>query len=165
LWSWITLGYPIFSCIVNCVGYVILRRGLKRTIGLSIIGGWALGLATVSGLSACSPNSSDLNSAEYLLCQILTYLCFAFCFWVFLNLNLTSLRIRIVRHLFHKNGSATLADLLVSYSDSERFERRISRLAKGGQIEMVDGRWKLRSSVLLNIGRSIELIRVLMGRS
>ena len=87
----------------------------------------------------------------------------SFCFWTFLNLNITSLRIRVIRELLQAGGAIAVVELLASYSDAERLQRRLARLLNGRQIELVDGNWRLRSSLILIIARCIDVNRTIMG--
>jgi hypothetical protein len=56
-----------------------------------------------------------------------------------------------------------VSDVLASYPDEERLQRRLRRLTSGGQIVLVDGRWRLKSRVLLVIARALEFVRGIMG--
>jgi hypothetical protein len=58
-----------------------------------------------------------------------------------------------------------VSDLLAIDSDDERFQRRLMRLMNGGQIELVEGNWRLRSSAILTVARCIDVIRAIMGCS
>ena len=77
----------------------------------------------------------------------------------FLNLNITSMRIRILRELLRAGGHMALSDMAVSYTPAERLRRRLERLEKGGQIMCEDGRWRLRSWQVLAIARCVETWR------
>jgi hypothetical protein len=86
-------------------------------------------------------------------------LAFAFGFWAFLNLNITSMRIRIMRQLLRAGGRIALPDMAVSYAPAERLRRRLERLEKGGQIMCEDGRWRLRSWQVLAVAHCVEAWR------
>jgi hypothetical protein len=108
--------------------------------------------------------SDRSNAVDLAVSQIGTYLGLSFCFWAFLNLNITSLRIRILRQLLHAGGSMPMSELLAGYPESERLQRRLSRLQNGGQIVLVDGKWRIRSSPVLMLAKSIDVIRKIMGQ-
>jgi hypothetical protein len=93
---------------------------------------------------------------------VATYLARAFGFWAFLNLNITALRIRILRELLRAGGSMALSDMPAVYTPVERLNRRLERLAKGGQITCKDGRWRLRSWQVLAIARGVKALRGLI---
>jgi hypothetical protein len=77
----------------------------------------------------------------------------------FLNLNITSLRIRILRELHRAGGSIDSSNMPVLYTAPERLSRRLERLEKGGQIMSKDGRWLLRSWQVLAVARCVEAWR------
>jgi hypothetical protein len=162
---WLVVASPVMAFAINCAIYLLLRRVTGLRIALSIIGGlgFGLGLVILAGLAIGRLGYADIDFVEALICQLGTYIALSFCFWAFLNLNLTSIRIRVLRHLLQVGGTATISGLLETYSDSERLQRRLARLRNGGQIELVGGNWRLRSPLLLIIARCIGLIRTIMG--
>lgn len=160
---WQMLASPILALAANGAMYLVLRRGFGTGIGASIVGGLGFGLAVSVGLAWKSLVDADVGPVELCICQIGTYLALSFCFWAFLSLNLTSLRIRVIRQLLQAGGAIAVADLLASYSDEERLQRRLVRLTNSGQIELTEGHWRLRSSLILIIARCIDVIRAIMG--
>lgn len=157
------LASPVLALGINCAVYLGLRRAFGAPVGVSIVGGLGAGLAVVVAVALDTILYPNIDAVESLVCQIGTYLALSFCFWAFLNLNITSLRIRVVRHLVQHGGATAVADLLKSYSDVERLQRRLARLANAGQIEEIDGRWRLRSSLTLIVARCIDVVRAIMG--
>jgi hypothetical protein len=129
------------------------------------LAGVTFGLVFVAAWSVCVVWDGPANTADLVVSQIGTYLGLSFCFWAFLNLNITSLRIRILRQLLHAGGSMQMSKLLAGYPESERLQRRLSRLQNGGQIVLVDGKWHIRSSSVLALAKSIDFIRKIMGQS
>jgi hypothetical protein len=160
---WLMLASPVLALGVNCAAYLALRRAFGTPVGVSIAGGLGVGLAAILMIAVDSIFYADIDPVESLVCEIGTYIALSFCFWAFLNLNITSLRIRVMRHLLQHGGATAVADLLTSYSDLERLQRRLARLAIAGQIEEVDGRWRLRSSLTLMVARCIDVVRAIMG--
>jgi hypothetical protein len=62
-----------------------------------------------------------------------TFLALAFGFWTFLNLNITSMRIRILRELLRAGGCMALSDMAEIYTPAERLRRRLERLEKAAR--------------------------------
>jgi hypothetical protein len=161
--SWLVLARPVLALAINCAIYLLLRRVGGWRIAVSILGGLGSGLVILGGLAIGRLRYSEIDLVQEMVCQFGTYFALSFCFWAFINLNLTSIRIRALRHLLQVGGTATISDLLETYSDSERLQRRLMRLRNGGQIQLVGGNWHLRSPVLLIIARFIGFIRAIMG--
>jgi hypothetical protein len=160
---WLVPASPLLASAINCAMYLLLRRVAGCPIAVSILGALGFGLVIISGLVIGGLGCAEINFVQGLICQLGTYVALSFCFWAFLNLNLTSIRVRLLRHLLQVGGTAAISDLLKAYSDSERLQRRLVRLRNGGQIELVDGNWHLRSPLLLIVARCIGLIRTIMG--
>jgi hypothetical protein len=67
-----------------------------------------------------------------------------------------------LRELLRAGGSMALSDMPAVYTPVERLNRRLERLAKGGQITCEDGRWRLRSWQVLAIARGVKALRGLI---
>jgi hypothetical protein len=160
--EWVPLANPVLALAINCAVYLVFRRVLGSSIAVSILGGLSVGMAAILGLAAKNFYDASVDAVELMIFDIGTYLPLSFCFWAFLNLNITSLRIRVIRHLLRAKGTADLSDLLSQYSDVERLNRRLKRLSSSGQIELVDGRWQVRSSTVLVVARCVEVLRTIL---
>jgi hypothetical protein len=152
------------AAVVNCLGYILSRRLFGIGLAGSIIAGLSFGLIVVAAWSIGVVWNDRSNAVDLAVSQIGTYLGLSFCFWAFLNLNITSLRIRILRQLLHAGGSMQMSELLAGYPESERLQRRLIRLQNGGQIILVDEKWRIRSSPVLMLAKSIDVIRKIMGQ-
>jgi len=162
--EWLLVTTPVLALAVNCGGYLLLRHGLRLGLAATILGGLAAGLAAIIAAISAGLSYSIADPWELAIGQVGTYLGLSFCYWTFLNLNITSLRIRVLRDLLKRGGAMPLTDLLASYPDEERLQRRLDRLAGGGQIASRNGRWVLRSpSPLLMMARCFEALRWAMG--
>ena len=128
------------------------------SIIIGILGGLAATLAAI-GLGRAETSGATGGFVDTWLLGGATYLAFAFGFWAFLNLNITSMRIRMLRQLLRAGGHMALSDMAVSYTPAERLRRRLERLEKGGQIMREDGRWQLRSWQVLAVARCVEAWR------
>jgi hypothetical protein len=162
--SFLAIVGPLVAAVVNCLGYIFTRRLFGIGLASSIIAGLSFGLVAVAAWCVGVIWSDRSNAVDLAVSQIGTYLGLSFCFWAFLNLNITSLRIRILRQLLHAGGSMPMSELLAGYPESERLQRRLSRLQNGGQIVLVDGKWRIRSSPVLMLAKSIDVIRKIMGQ-
>lgn len=157
----ITLA-PLAGLALTVLTQIVVVHVSRGKVGASIIIGIFCGLAMTLAVIALgcaeAPGATDGFVDTWLLGSA-TYLALAFGFWAFLNLNITSMRIRILRQLLRAGGRMGLSDMAVSYTLAERLRRRLERLAKGGQIMCEDGRWRLRSWQVLAIARCVEAWR------
>ena len=94
-------------------------------------------------------NGSLFNIIDYFLISIFTYIALSFCFWAFLNLNLTSLRIRLISELVGKPDGVPSSMLSEIYTTQEMLDRRMARLERSGAIININGKWTLNSRKLL----------------
>lgn len=149
---------PLIALVVNvCMQMISIhlshRTGLSIIIGLLI--GWCVALVLLCILS---------NSYFIMDCGtcFVSYLALSFCFWAFLNLNITSLRIRILRELLKESQGLKTDVLLQYYSPNELIKKRILRLEALGQIRRKNGKWVLHSRKLLVLVWVTSLLRNLI---
>lgn len=163
--QWTIAIAPLAGLAIDVVTQIVVVHLTRGKVGASIIigilSGLALTLAVVSLGLTKAPGATDGFVDTWLL-GVATYFALAFGFWAFLNLNITSLRIRILRELLRAGGSIALSDMPAVYTPAERLNRRLERLAKGGQITCEDGRWLLRSWQVLAIARGVKALRGLI---
>lgn len=159
---------PLAGLAVN----VAIQTGLLRVargyrVGRSVVAGFFTGviaasLMTQAGLDAM-PVRFPLDPLGYWTTNIIAYLALAFCYWAFLNLNITSLRIRILRELLAAPNHALPLDALASaYRPDEMLERRLKRLINVGQAREQDGRYVLAARQFLLLARCVESFRALI---
>jgi hypothetical protein len=148
----------VFAVLTQIAVVHVSRGKVGASIIIGIIGGLAVTIAAIAQGRAEAPGATDGFVDAWLLGGA-TYLALAFGFWAFLNLNITSIRIRLLRQLLRAGGHMPLSDMAVFYTAAERLRRRLERLEKGGQIRCEDGRWRLRSWQVLAIARCVETWR------
>jgi hypothetical protein len=136
----------------------VSRGKVGASIVIGILGGLAVTLAAITLARVETPGAADGFVDTWLLGGA-TYLALAFGFWAFLNLNITSMRIRILRELLRAGGRMALSDMAAFYTPAERLRRRLERLEKGGQIMCENDRWRLASWQVLAIARCVEAWR------
>jgi hypothetical protein len=163
--NWSIALAPLLGLAANVLAHLAAANAARGKVGVSMMAGTACGLAitlaaTYAGSAAAPGLRVDLFDTWLL--GIASYLALSFGFWAFLNLNLTSMRIRMLRETFRAGGSIPLAILLERYAPAERLRRRLERLAKGGQLVKLDGRWRLRSRHLLVVAQCLRLMRVIV---
>jgi hypothetical protein len=135
------------------------RGQLGKSILSGLLAGLAVTLAVIFWGVLQEPGDGIVDAW---LLGVATYLALAFCFWAFINLNITSLRIRVLRQALRAGGTIALSDLLHLYSPTERLQRRLERLAEGGQLVRSGDRWCLGKGPVLLIARTMTLLRWLI---
>lgn len=153
---------PFAALAINSLIYLFNRRYLKRSIGVSIAVGFVLGLIAVVALIAWTMPQANIDSLDAWVGTIMTYTAVSFGFWAFLNLNITSIRISILRYMLQNGATVNIADLLATYAGEKLLQRRLLRLTAGGQVVLVEGKWRISSPVLLSMARFISIIRKIL---
>jgi hypothetical protein len=163
--QWTIASAPVAGLALTVLTQIMVVHVSRGKVGASIIigilGGLAVTLVVIALGRAETPGAAGGFVDTWLL-GVATYLALAFGFWAFLNLNITSMRIRILRELLRAGGHMALSDMAVFYTPAERLRRRLERLEKGGQIMREDDRWLLGSWQVLAIARCVEALRSLL---
>ncbi len=162
--DWIITLAPIFGLAAALgiqIAYVHLFHG--RT-GTSIKVGLLCGLivSVFTAASGLGPDATRGSAVPVLAVTVLTYLALAWGYWAFLNLNITSLRVRILREILNAKTAILRTELLKRYSPDEFLRRRLERLERSGQIRKQNQRWLLTSGTLHAFARFMGVLRTLV---
>jgi hypothetical protein len=161
--AWAITVSPLAGLVADIVAQTLCAHLVRRT-GLSIATGGVAGLlGTIVVLAGVAANGRDGFEWAGAVMSVLTYFAFAFGYWTFLNLNITSLRIRILREILRGGESGISRDgLMKRYSAQEFLRRRLERLEAGGTLTHEAGIWRLDSSTLLMLARSLAFARAVI---
>ncbi len=121
--------------------------------------------ATAIGLLAllCRHRFSEVDCVGYFGLYLLSYLFLGFSFFHLINLNVSSLRIRILKeYLRHAPGALPDQVLLDRYNVSDMLDARLERLQSGNQIFFSNGRYFARSGGVQVIGGLFTFLRRLL---
>lgn len=138
-----------------------------RRVGLSVLTGVCAGLVgtavlTTVGLSALKPELVD--AVAFATLNLAIYLALAFGYFNFVNLNMTSLRIRVLLELLEAREGLSREDVLQLYNAEELLERRLARLKRQGYLVEQQGRFCRRGSSLLLLARGMTMLKwVVLG--
>jgi hypothetical protein len=162
--EWLLTFAPIFGLGANCLTHILCRKVLDLRTGYALICGFFLGVAIMSVVAAPNmPVAVSIADLAGLWTTLgLTYVALAFGFWAFLNLNMTSLRIRMLRELLHSVHGMSRAELFGRYSAEEFLERRLARLERSGDLALVDSRYRVGSQKLLYVDRCLKIFRAVI---
>jgi hypothetical protein len=167
--DYIPVGIPIIALVVNMIVQISLARSrVHRGYLQSIALGSAIGfvcLLALAGLSYRSTADSWRERMAILLVNLGSYGALAFCYFAFVNLNKTSLRIRLFRELRRSPGGLSMEQIQALYDDHKIFALRMERLLTSQHVVRRKGRYFLASYSLWFIARVIDLGRMLvMGK-
>jgi hypothetical protein len=160
--DWLVALAPAGGLAVDAATQIVCAHATRR-MGPSIVAGALLGLAATAlciGLNLDAPSLADAVATWIM--SVVTYLALAFGYWGFLNLNITSLRIRILREILSGRDGLPRAALVAGYTDQEFLHRRLERLAAGRQVSYANGRYRLESHTLLFLARFLTLLRIIL---
>jgi hypothetical protein len=162
--EWLLTFAPIVGLGTNCLTHILCRKAFGLRTGYALVCGFLLGLAVMAAIVAANlPAAASLADLAGLWSTLgLTYIALAFGFWAFLNLNMTSLRIRMLRELLHSEYGMARAELFGRYSAEEFLRRRIARLERSGDLALVDGHYSLRSRRLLYVDLCLKFLRAVI---
>jgi hypothetical protein len=158
---------PLLGLAVDILAQALLCR-LPLSIGhvRRQFVSFGLGLAA-SGISLIfllrSAGLGLEDDAGYGALVILAYAFLGFCFFNVINLNVSSLRIRMIREIHRHHPQAVSTERLMAlYGVSEMLDARLVRLERGGQLHQSSGRYFLRRGTVLVIAHFFSGLRRLL---
>lgn len=143
---------------------IFCRKIIKVRFAYALAAAFCLGLISTAIVGAGGAQELDtvFELSGVWLTLMLTYFALAFGFWVFLNLNRTSLRLRMLQEILHAKHSMTRAALLSRYTPEEFLRIRLIRLDQSGDLVIKDGCYSLGSRKLLYIDNFMNAVRALI---
>lgn len=154
---------PLAGLLLDFLSHIILsrRRAQSSPYG-PVISGAVLGLiATIGGsavvLMRTAQSKTDL--AGFIAFNALTYLALSFGYFAFVNLNLTSIRIRVLLELLGSGGEKRLSSLLAGYNTDQMTALRLQRLVGSGDLLERCGRYYRGRLRFLAIARVFDVLR------
>jgi hypothetical protein len=164
--AWMAL-VPVLGLAADIVAQLILCRvrssgGHLRNQFISFGAGLASAAATLLFfLSRADVGWPDLIG--YFTLYLMTYAFLGFCFLNVINLNVSSLRIRIIREIYRQRPLAVQdAAITAKYRVSDMLDARLLRLESGGQLHQVSGRYYLRRGAVVHIAHFFASLRGLL---
>jgi hypothetical protein len=159
---------PIIGQIVNTAFHVIWNhatktRGHLGPIILCFLVGWfAQILLTSSALFQCNASTNDWVGAFTL--NLASTIGFGYCYFTFVNLLKTSLRIRILAEM-QQNANQGMTEIVLRrlYDDKEVTTLRIIRLQKWRQVKQCGENLYPEGWAFLALGRALRLLKSIMG--
>lgn len=154
---------PVIGLAVNCCAHVAIARMLGPTHPYRIIVRASLfGLLVVfviGGSLATKMTAGLADATASMIVNTATYAALSFGYFSFVNLSLTSLRIRMLQELRDVGGKLSLDGLHAIYDNDEMIAIRIKRLLDGGHLVQRENRLYSKPGVFLAIARLFDGLR------
>jgi hypothetical protein len=159
---------PLAALAVNVIVQVILvrlQRGAHflraQTTGI-LVGGIALMAFDLLSLRFQTGESAVTS----LLINIPTYLALSYCFFNFVNLGQTSIRIRIYAEIAARPGGMPAEEVAREYQDEALMQVRLRRLIESGDIVEKGNRYFVGRKRLVQLGHIIfNAKRFVLGKA
>ena len=157
---------PLLGLASYCVSHLLVSR-LVRNRGhyYPLMIGCGCGLAATLVVSAAAlafMQASVPDFAALLGMNLVAYLAFSFGYFNFINLNIASLRIRMVQELAESGGEMPVEALTDLYNIEEVIALRIDRLSSGGHLIERQGRFYSGKRQFLIVGRIFDFLRLVI---
>jgi hypothetical protein len=147
------------------LSHLCARRGQMLALVAGAVAGMVVSIA--AGLSLMAQvNLAMSDRVGLALVNALTYLGLAFGYFNFVNLNIASLRIRILKELRARpDRSVSRAHLEDTYGVSRIVEARLARMTKSGQLVERGGRYDLGRREALRVAQVLWFFKwLILGR-
>lgn len=166
--AWAALAICAAALAANAFAHLLVYRATQRYMR-AIFLGFGVGLLVFLAGEAVRFVAAPVSVVDSAIClagDTMLYGCASFLFFNFINAGESAIRIRILRELSAAGRTLPEADLLEAYNDGEILETRLSRMLGNGQLELVDGRYRLRSHTLVRMAYFFLTLKwVLLRRS
>jgi hypothetical protein len=160
------LGLAVDIALHVAVSHALPSAGLLRRAAIGAVGG-AVTTGVVSAVSLVAQPIGALDAGSQWVLALLTYVALAFGYFNFVNLNVTSLRIRLLRELLdHHPRGLTRDDIVHRYGAETVLRLRLERLLSNGHVVRRGHRYCLDRRTVLVIAHTFTLLnRVVVPRS
>ncbi len=161
---------PLAGLAAYCLAQVAGSRLVQgRRPYVTLFAGFGVGMVAVIAVSAVALHFSELSASDslgLLLLNLMAYGALGFGYFNFVNMNITSLRIRMLQELLARGGRMSREELLSCYGTDEMIDLRISRLVRGGHLVESGGRLQIGKRSFLLLARVFALLRwIVLGRA
>ena len=167
-----TLGYACLavSPVIGLAGYCAAHLAMAWLVGrprpyVYLLLGFPVGLIFTLAASVLGMADGERTTADawaLIGFNLLTYGALGYGYFQFVNTNITSLRIRILKELLLSPNGLAAREVSGLYGAGEVVGRRIERLTAGGQLVEKGGRFYLGNRSLLVVARIIDALRYLV---
>jgi hypothetical protein len=167
---WSALLTPVLALACNVIAQVVqvrLSRGshFLRSILIAFLAGFLVfGLLEVWRITGTGVSGDSLAIACLVNAPI--YVALSYCYFNFVNLGQTSVRIRLYTEIAERPGGMSASDLVHIYDEKALMRARVDRLLESGDLVERDGRYHLGRRRLVPIASVIFYAkRLVLGRA
>ena len=150
---------PIVAMLVNLLTQVTvyrLRRG--RQYFRSIIDGFLVGAIALAASETFLIAAGNPTTDRFLLALLVNapiYLCLSYCYYSFVQLGQTSIRIRMYGEIASRPSGVMISAIEREYDEKGLTEVRLQRLLESGDLVERDGKYFIGRRRLLHIANVI----------
>lgn len=161
---------PVIGMAVSlCVHLLLSVSGSMRSQMNCLLAGFLSGLGIVAVLTFFSLSRAPLNVPDfssYFLLNLAIYAASSYCYFHFVNIQIASLRMQMMREIAKSKGGMSKQEILQRYNASRILNTRIQRLTDGGYLKESNGRFYPGDrSFFLVLFHIFELMkRMIIGR-
>jgi hypothetical protein len=152
MFDYFQVATPVVALAINVSGQMLAARtgpqeGLVRSVFIGFATGM-LGLVGLGILGPFRPSGPWQDVVAIILVNTVTYVALSYCFFAFLGLGKTSIRIRLFGELRESGRGLTVDQILRLYDYRSILDLRLKRLISSKQVIKRDGRYFLGGSSL-----------------
>ena len=138
-----------------------VRMGLLKSIALGFIAG-LFSIIIIESYIFYALQTELITQLFVLLTNLFIYTALGYGYFSFVNLLVSSMRIRILMELYESKEGLSQKEIFMIYNGKEQFETRINRLMKNGQILHQEGKYYLGSKIMLIISKIVTIIKLVI---
>lgn len=167
--SFLHVLVPVLGLFVNMIVQLLGVRCVQSVnYYKSVSYGFFVGLFVVLALELIFmlfETKEIFNLIALSFANLVTYLFIAFSYFAFINLGVSSLRVRLLEELGQSKGGLSMSELLNKYGSREIVKNRIEKLEKAGQLQLIGDRYYLGESLALLMVKILEFLKfIVLGR-
>ena len=145
-------AFVVFLVVHGASLKIMGRGGLFGSLFAGLAGGYLFILLAYFFLFVRQEHYG-METALFLFSNLLFYSCLWYCFFIYVSIGESSVRIRILHELASRAGSMTRAEILEKYNNRIVIRKRLERLICKGLVVKKGGRYFLAESLTASLAR------------
>lgn len=166
--TWWPILAPIGAVATNVLAQILaVRIGKGRHFLRAVVLGFFIGAVSLIVAQAIFPPASDPREAWSIamLVNLPLYAALSYCFFNFVNLGQSSIRIRLYDEIGQHPGGIAIADIVREYDEPALMRMRLQRLTESGDIVEKNGRYFVGRKRFVGIAKVIFALKTfILGR-